>query len=234
MKNDIPNHVAIIMDGNGRWAKSRGMIRSFGHAEGIKSIERIANYSNKIGIKFLTLYAFSTENWNRSESEIDFLMKIFKEKLNQLISNQRNFKYRLIGKKENISKDIIDLSDTLEEKTKFNDGINLNIAFNYGSKQEIIDASKKIARDYKSGILENLNTLNENKFNSYLYTYDQPNVDLLIRTGSEKRLSNFLLWQSSYAELIFVNTLWPDFSESDFDKCIEEFNSRNRRFGREE
>ena len=140
----------------------------------------------------------------------------------------------MIGKKENISKDIIDLSDTLEEKTKFNDGINLNIAFNYGSKQEIIDASKKIARDYKSGILENLNTLNENKFNSYLYTYDQPNVDLLIRTGSEKRLSNFLLWQSSYAELIFVNTLWPDFSESDFDKCIEEFNSRNRRFGREE
>lgn len=230
----LPQHVAIIMDGNGRWAKSRGMIRSFGHVEGVKSIERIVNHSNKIGIKFLTLYAFSTENWNRSESEIDFLMKIFKEKLNQLISYKRNFRYRLIGRKENISKDIIDFSDTLEEKTKFNDGINLNIAFNYGSKQEIIDATKKIAQDYKSGILEDLNTLNENKFNSYLYTYDQPDVDLLIRTGSEKRMSNFLLWQSSYAELIFLNTFWPDFSESDFDKCIEEFNSRNRRFGRDE
>lgn len=230
----LPQHVAIIMDGNGRWAKSRGMIRSFGHVEGVKSVERIVNHSNKIGIKFLTLYAFSTENWNRSESEIDFLMKIFKEKLNQLISDKRNFRYRLIGRKENVSKDIIDLSDTLEEKTKFNDGINLNIAFNYGSKQEIIDATKKIAQDYKSGILEDLNTLNENKFNSYLYTYDQPDVDLLIRTGSEKRMSNFLLWQSSYAELIFLNTFWPDFSESDFDKCIEEFNSRNRRFGRDE
>ncbi len=230
----LPQHVAIIMDGNGGWAKSRGMIRSFGHVEGVKSVERIVNHSNKIGIKFLTLYAFSTENWNRSESEIDFLMKIFKEKLNQLISDKRNFRYRLIGRKENISKDIIDFSDTLEEKTKFNDGINLNIAFNYGSKQEIIDATKKIAQDYKSGILEDLNTLNENKFNSYLYTYDQPDVDLLIRTGSEKRMSNFLLWQSSYAELIFLNTFWPDFSESDFDKCIEEFNSRNRRFGRDE
>jgi len=229
----LPKHVAVIMDGNGRWAKSRGMIRSFGHAEGIKSVERIVSYSNKIGIKFLTLYAFSTENWNRSKSEVDFLMKIFKEKLTKLISDERNFKYRLIGKKERISKDIIDLSNALEEKTKFNDGINLNIAFNYGSKEEIIDASKKIARDYKSGVLESLDSLNENNFNDYLYTHDQPDVDLLIRTGSEKRLSNFLLWQSSYAELVFVDTLWPDFSESDFDKCIEEFESRNRRFGRE-
>ena len=229
----LPRHVAIIMDGNGRWAKSRGMVRSFGHVEGVKSIERIVSYSNKIGIKFLTLYAFSTENWNRSKSEVDFLMKIFKEKLTKLISDERNFKYRLIGKKERISKDIIDLSDALEEKTKLNDGINLNIAFNYGSKQEIIDASKKIAQDYKSGVLESLEFLNENNFNDYLYTYDQPDVDLLIRTGSEKRLSNFLLWQSSYAELVFVDTLWPDFSESDFDKCIEEFESRNRRFGRE-
>lgn len=228
----LPKHVAIIMDGNGRWAKSRGMVRSFGHVEGVKSIERIVSYSNKIGIKFLTLYAFSTENWNRSKSEIDFLMRIFKEKLTKLISDERNFKYRLIGKKERISKDIIDLSDALEEKTKLNDGINLNIAFNYGSKQEIINASKKIAQDYESGVLENLNSLNENNFNDYLYTYDQPDVDLLIRTGSEKRLSNFLLWQSSYAELVFVDTLWPDFSESDFDKCIEEFESRNRRFGR--
>ena len=228
----LPKHVAIIMDGNGRWAKSRGMVRSFGHVEGVKSIERIVSYSNKIGIKFLTLYAFSTENWNRSKSEVDFLMKIFKEKLTKLISDERNFKYRLIGKKERISKDIIDLSDALEEKTKLNDGINLNIAFNYGSKQEIINASKKIAQDYKSGVLESLEPINENNFNDYLYTHDQPDVDLLIRTGSEKRLSNFLLWQSSYAELVFVDTLWPDFSESDFDKCIEEFESRNRRFGR--
>ena len=229
----LPRHVAIIMDGNGRWAKSRGMVRSFGHVEGVKSIERIVSYSNKIGIKFLTLYAFSTENWNRSKSEVDFLMRIFKEKLTKLIYDERNFKYRLVGKKERISKDIIDLSDALEEKTKLNDGINLNIAFNYGSKQEIIDASKKIAQDYKSGVLESLESLNENNFNDYLYTHDQPDVDLLIRTGSEKRLSNFLLWQSSYAELVFVDTLWPDFSESDFDKCIEEFESRNRRFGRE-
>ena len=228
----LPQHVAIIMDGNGRWAKSRGMIRSFGHVEGVKSVERIVNYSNKIGLKFLTLYAFSTENWNRSKSEVDFLMKIFKEKLHQLISDKRDFRYRLIGKKENISKDIIDLSNNLEEKTKFNDGINLNIAFNYGSRHELIDASKKIARDYKSGVLEDLDSLNENKFNDYLYTHDQPDVDLLIRTGSEKRLSNFLLWQSSYAELVFIDTLWPDFSESDLDKCIEEFSSRNRRFGK--
>lgn len=228
----LPKHVAIIMDGNGRWAKSRGMVRSFGHVEGVKSIERIVSYSNKIGIKFLTLYAFSTENWNRSKSEVDFLMRIFKEKLTKLIYDERNFKYRLVGKKERISKDIIDLSDALEEKTKLNDGINLNIAFNYGSKQEIIDASKKIAQDYKSGVLESLESLNENNFNDYLYTHDQPDVDLLIRTGSEKRLSNFLLWQSSYAELVFVDTLWPDFSESDFDKCIEEFKSRNRRFGK--
>ena len=226
----IPKHVAIVMDGNGRWAKNLGKPRTFGHVEGIKALERIVKYSQKIKIKHLTLYAFSTENWNRPKLEVDFLMTMFKSKLKSLIyDSDLRFRYKLLGSRENISKNILELSDMLEEKTKSNEDLYLNIAFNYGSRKEIIDASKKIAEEYKFGKIDDIN---EDTFNDYLYTSGQPDVDLLIRTGKEKRLSNFLLWQSSYAELIFTDVFWPDFSESELDKCIKEFNERERKFGR--
>ena len=232
MSLKIPDHVAIIMDGNGRWAENLGKPRTFGHAEGIKTVEKIVRHASNLKIKYLTLYAFSTENWNRPRPEIEFLMSAFKSRLEKFISDSDlNFRYRFLGSREKISKNILEFSDTLEKKTELNEGINLNIAFNYGSRCEILDATKKVAREYKSGNLS-LDDLDEKIFDKYLYTSGQPDVDLLIRTGKEKRISNFLLWQSSYAEFIFSDVLWPEFSESEFDKCIEEFSNRKRKFGR--
>lgn len=232
MSLKIPDHVAIIMDGNGRWAENLGKPRTFGHSEGIRTVEKIVRHASNLKIKYLTLYAFSTENWNRPKPEVEFLMGAFKTKLKKFISDSSlNFKYKFLGSRERISATILEFSDALEKKTELNQGINLNLAFNYGSRCEIIDATKKIAKKYKSENL-NLDNLDENMFGKYLYTSGQPDVDLLIRTGKEKRISNFLLWQSSYAELIFSDILWPEFSESEFDKCIQEFSNRKRKFGR--
>lgn len=217
------------MDGNGRWAKLHGKSRSFGHLEGLKTVDKIISYASKLGIDFLTLYAFSTENWKRSKTEVEFIMKIFKNKLEEAIARQnRNIRFRFIGEKNGISDNIIELVHTLEKETENNSGMNLNIAFNYGAKAEIINSVNLILKDYKNnGTL----SIDEIKFENYLYTKNQPNVDLLIRTGGEFRISNFLLWQIAYAELFFCKTFWPEFSEKDFDTAIEEFNRRERRYG---
>ena len=199
----IPEHVAIIMDGNGRWAEMRGKNRTFGHLEGVKTADKIISYAEKIGIRFLTLYAFSTENWNRSKIEVEFLMKIFKKKLEEAISNQkRNIKFQVIGEKEKISNNIINLINILEEKTRLNNSMTLNIAFNYGSKSEIVNSVKLI-----------INNIQNQKIN-------------LENITKEK------LWQIAYAELFFTKTLWPNFSEKDFENAILEFNKRERRYGR--
>ena len=231
--SSIPTHVAIIMDGNGRWAKNRGKPRTFGHLQGVETLNNIVSHAQNLGIKFLTLYAFSTENWNRSHSEVSFLMDLFSKKLNEYISDDKNnkLKINIIGSRSRLSGKILRLSEDLTEKTKLNSGMTLNVAFNYGGRSEIIDASRKIAYKYKKGIIKNLDDITEEKFGKFLYTHDQPDVDLLIRTGGEFRVSNFLLWQISYSELFFTKTLWPDFSNDDFDKAISEFNLRVRKFG---
>ena len=212
--SSIPTHVAIIMDGNGRWAKNRGKPRTFGHLQGVETLNNIVSHAQNLGIKFLTLYAFSTENWNRSHSEVSFLMDLFSKKLNEYISDDKNnkLKINIIGSRSRLSGKILRLSEDLTEKTKLNSGMTLNVAFNYGGRSEIIDASRKIAYKYKKGIIKNLDDITEEKFGKFLYTHDQPDVDLLIRTGGEFRVSNFLLWQISYSELFFTKTLWPDFS----------------------
>lgn len=231
--SSIPTHVAIIMDGNGRWAKNRGKPRTFGHLQGVKTLNNIVSHAQDIGIKFLTLYAFSTENWNRSHVEVSFLMDLFSKKLNEYISGNKNSKLKIniIGSKSRLSEKILRLSEKLTEKTKLNSGMTVNIAFNYGARSEIVSACKKIACEYKDRIIENLEDITEEKFGGFLYTRDQPDVDLLIRTGGEFRISNFLLWQISYSELFFTKTLWPDFSNDDFDKAISDFRLRVRRFG---
>jgi len=211
------------MDGNGRWAKERGKIRTFGHSEGAKKVIEITKVASNIGIKYLTLYAFSTENWKREKSEIDFLMKLLSKFLKRELKTlqENNIKFRVIGDMSKLSRQLqIVIANTIE-KTKSNDGLTQILAINYGSRDEIIRAIKKMGnKDFT-----------EENINKALDTHDFPDVDLLLRTGGEKRLSNFLLWQSAYAELFFTNTLWPDFSISEFRSILEDFKKRTRRFG---
>ena len=228
----IPNHVAIIMDGNGRWASQKGRPRIFGHSKGVESFDKIVRYGKKIGIKFMTFYAFSNENWQRPAKEVSFLMELFRNKLKKSILDENNgIKINIIGEKQNLPNEILRLSESLQEKTKFNDEMVLNLAISYGSRQEILNATRRIAGQCVKKEI-NIENIDEDVFNKYLYTSGQPDVDLLIRTGGEQRISNFLLWQISYAELFFTKTYWPDFSESNLDEAIEEFNNRSRRFGK--
>ena len=216
-------HIAIIMDGNGRWAKNRGKIRTFGHKTGARKVIEITKEASNLGLKYLTLYAFSTENWKREKSEVDFLMKLLsqflKNELKTLMEN--SVKFRVIGDISKFSKSLQNVITKTIEKTKDNDGLTQILAINYGSKDEIIRGIKKIQFD----------NINENSLSKALDTRDFPDVDMLIRTGGEKRLSNFLLWQSAYAELFFTDTLWPDFSREEFRNTIEEYKQRERRYG---
>lgn len=225
MEKNIPNHIAIIMDGNGRWAKNKNLPRTFGHIEGAKAFRKIVEYCAKIGVKFLTVYAFSTENWNRSDEEINALMELFlkyiKKEKKTLIKNQ--IRFFVSGRKNNVAKNLLDEIERLQEETKENYRMTLNIAFNYGGRAEIVDAVNKILKSEKKEI-------NEDEFSKYLYN-DFPDPDLLIRTSGEFRISNFLLWQIAYSEIYITNVLWPDFDEKEIDKAIESFNSRDRRFG---
>lgn len=228
----IPNHVAIIMDGNGRWASQKGRPRIFGHSKGVESFDKIVRYGKKIGIKFMTFYAFSTENWQRPAVEVEFLMELLKNKLKKSILDENNgMKINIIGERQNLPNEILRLVESLQEKTKFNNEMVLNLAISYGSRQEILNATRRIAGQCVKKEI-NIENIDEDVFNKYLYTSGQPDVDLLIRTGGEQRISNFLLWQISYAELFFTKTYWPDFSESSLDEAIEEFNNRSRRFGK--
>ncbi|MDO4500213.1 MAG: isoprenyl transferase [Erysipelotrichaceae bacterium] len=224
------NHIAIIMDGNGRWAKERNLPRTMGHKKGVEKVREIAIYANKLGVKCLTLYAFSTENWKRPETEVNYLMSLpkvfFKSYLKEIMEN--NIVIRMVGDMERIPSEAREIFESAIEQTKNNTGMVLNFAMNYGGQNEIVKAALKFANDYKEGKKD---SLDEESFKDYLYTAGLPDVDLMIRTSNEQRISNFLLYQLAYSEFIFTDTYWPDFSCEDLDKCIEEFNHRTRRFG---
>lgn len=230
-EQNIPKHVAIIMDGNGRWAKQRGKKRSEGHLEGSKTLEKLAFHILKKGVEVLSVFAFSTENFKRSEEEVDYLMNLivqyFKKKASKF--NENNIKVKISGRRSNLRKDVLEAIDYIQEYTKYNTGGTLNICFNYGGQEEIIDASKKIAIDYKEGNIS-LDNLNKEFFNKYLY-HDILPIDLLIRTSGELRISNFMLFSLAYSELYFTDVYFPDFKEKEFDIALLEYQKRNRRFG---
>ena len=225
---NCPKHIAIIMDGNRRWAKKNGLSTKDGHKKGADNLQTIARYCNKIGVKFLTVYAFSTENWKRSEEEVKGLMFLLKNYLNDFSkkADTENIKINIIGDITKLSSDLQDQMIECMERTKNNTGLNLNIAFNYGGRAEIVNAIKNIVKDKikPEDITEELVT-------NYMYTANQPDPDLLIRTGGELRTSNFLPWQLIYTEFYFPNTYWPDFNENELLKAIQTYKSRNRKFG---
>ena len=212
----IPQHVAIILDGNGRWARAKGMPRNYGHAQGSKNVETICREAWNMGIKYLTVYAFSTENWKRPQDEVDAL--------------KNHMRVRVIGDKTRLDPDIQERITELEEASKNNDGLNFQIAINYGSRDEMIRAMKKMAADRDAGKLT-LEDISESTFESYLDTAGIPDPDLLIRTSGEQRLSNYLLWQLAYSEFYFADVHWPDFSKAELEKAIDAYNKRDRRYG---
>ena len=220
------------MDGNGRWANKHGRKRTYGHYIGSLIIDNIIKAAVKLGIKYLTLYAFSTENWKRPKSEIRFLMSLFKVylKKKEKLFNDNGVRFRVIGDLDVFDKETNNMIVKLEQKTKNNTSICLVLALNYGGKHEIVQAAKKMIKDVVDGELKAEN-INDEVFRGYLYTDGMPDVDLLIRTGGEKRLSNFLLWQSSYAEFVFLDKYWPEFTPDDLKKAVDEFNKRQRKFG---
>ena len=224
------NHLAIIMDGNGRWAKKNKLPRTAGHYKGVEVLRNITIYANKLGIKCLTVYAFSTENWKRSQEEVSYIMSLpkifFASYIKELMDN--NVRVMIIGEKDLIPEETMKVINDAIETTKNNTGLILNFAFNYGGRDEIVNAAKNYAIDYANN---KANELSEEEFNKYLFTADLPEVDLLIRTANERRLSNFLLWQCAYAEFVFVDELWPEFNNDVLDRCIEEYNNRKRNFG---
>ena len=228
----IPTHVGIIMDGNGRWAKKRGMPRSVGHSYGAKTFKNITRYISKCGVKYLTLYAFSTENWKRPFEEVNALMKIFRQYLVDSLTDFRedDIKVNFIGDRSAFAKDIIDLIEETEDVAKNRKGMQLNIAMNYGGRDELIHAVKAIIDDVNEGKLSS-GDISEQTVSDRLYTSGQPDPDLIIRTGGEHRLSNFMLFQAAYSEFYSTEVLWPDFKPEDFDKAVDVFNQRNRRFG---
>lgn len=228
----IPEHVAIILDGNGRWAKKRFLPRNAGHAAGAKNVEKIIEDAHDIGIKYLTMYAFSTENWNRPEDEVKALMKLLRNYLEDCIerADKNNMKVRVIGERSRLDKDIVDRINELEECSKTNTGINFVIALNYGSRDEITRAVRKIADDCTAGKM-NPEDISEEIISESLDTAKIPDPDLLIRTSGEIRLSNYLLWQLAYTEFYFTDVLWPDFDKEELKKAIVKYNQRDRRYG---
>ncbi len=229
----IPQHIAIILDGNRRWAKKRGIPTLQGHTEGANTLEKIATYCNKIGVKYLTVYAFSTENWKRTEDEVGYLMKLFEKYISDfdVKFKDSNARIRLVGGIERLPENLQKGIRKIEERTKNNEGITLNLCINYGGRDEIINATKIIAEKVKNGEIKG-EEITEDSFAKYLRTKETPDPDLMIRAGGEHRLSGFLLWQASYSELYFPDVLWPDFNEAEIDKAIDEFNNRQRRFGK--
>ena len=228
----IPAHVALILDGNGRWVKKRGLPRTFGHKEGCVTVEKTVEIAARMGIKYLTVYGFSTENWKRSEEEVGALMQLFRYYMVRLlkIASANNVRVKMIGDRRRFAQDIIDGINRLEEETKDNTGLTFVIAVNYGGRDEIRRAAAKLAEDVKAGKVE-AEDITESVFASYLDTADIPDPDLLIRTSGELRLSNYLLWQLAYTELYVTDCLWPDFDEKELEKAIFQYNKRDRRFG---
>jgi undecaprenyl diphosphate synthase len=231
--NNIPNHLAIIMDGNGRWAKQKGMLRAFGHENGTKSVKTTVETCAKLKIKNLTLYAFSTENWNRPKLEVDTLMKLLINSLRKEVATllENNIKLNTIGNIDRLPKSAQKELNEVIEKTKNNNHMTLTLALSYGSREEILNAVKKIADKVKNNIIS-VDTIDESIINNHLYTHNLPDVDLVIRTSGEHRISNFLLWQIAYAEFYFTDVLWPDFSEENLYEAIISYQKRERRFGK--
>lgn len=227
-----PEHIAIILDGNGRWAKSKGMPRNYGHTVGAKNVENICKAANDLGVKYLTLYAFSTENWNRPESEVAALMKLLESYLKNCIktANKNNMRVRVIGEISRLSENFQEKIRNLEEVSSVNTGLNLTIAINYGSRDEMIRAVKHMIADHDAGKLS-ADDIDADTFSSYLDTKELPDPDLLIRTSGEQRLSNYLLWQLAYTEFYFTEVPWPAFDKNELKKAIDAYNKRDRRFG---
>ena len=229
---NIPQHVAIILDGNGRWAKAKGMPRNYGNAQGSKNVEKICEEAWCMGIKYLTVYAFSTENWNRPKEEVNALMKLLRNYMKTCLKTaaKNDMKVRVIGDITKLDEDIQKRILELEEATKNNGGLNFQISINYGSRDEITRAVRTLAEDVKEGKLMP-EEVNEACIERYLDTHDIPDPDLLIRTSGEQRLSNYLLWQLAYTEFYFTDVPWPDFSKQELEKAIEQYNRRDRRYG---
>ncbi len=235
MERKIPEHIGIIMDGNGRWAKQRNLPRSEGHKAGANVFRKICEYAGEIGVKYITFYAFSTENWRRPPEEVNALMNLFRDYLDeaeerQEENKQKGMRIHFIGHREGVPMDLISRFETTERDSKDADKIDVNIAINYGGRLEIVDAVKKIAQKVKDGEI-NSEDITEQDISDNIYTAGQADPDLIIRPSGEYRLSNFLIWQSAYSEFWFSDILWPDFTEADLDKAIDDFNNRNRRFG---
>ena len=228
----IPAHVAIILDGNGRWAKKRGLPRNMGHAEGCKVVEQTVEDAARLGIRYLTVYGFSTENWKRSEDEVGALMQLFRYYMKRLlgIAKKNNVRVKMIGERSRFARDIIEGINRLEDETAQNTGLTFVIAVNYGSRDEIVRAARKMLVDFEAGKLT-ADQLDEQTVSGYLDTAGIPDPDLLIRTSGEQRLSNYLLWQLAYTEFYFTDVLWPDFNKEELVRAIEKYNKRDRRFG---
>jgi undecaprenyl diphosphate synthase len=231
-KDNIPKHIAIIMDGNGRWAKERGLARTVGHMEGIKRVKEIVRAAAEIGVKIITFFAFSTENWQRPKKEVDMLMRSLINFLDREIKelDKNNVKFISIGRNGPLPEYVLNKIRQAEDRTRNNTGLVVILALNYGSRQEILDAAKKFTSEVIKGET-NLEDMDIEKFNRYFYTAGLLDPDLLIRTSGEMRLSNFLLWQLSYAELYFVKKYWPDFKKQDLEEAIKVYSGRQRRFG---
>ncbi len=228
----IPNHVALILDGNGRWAKKRGLPRQMGHKKGCETVEQIVEDAARLGIRYLTVYGFSTENWKRPEEEVGALMQLFRYYTKRLlkIAVESNVRVRMIGERSRFAPDIVEGINTLEEKTKDNTGLTFVIAVNYGGRDEITRAVKRVMRDCREGKISE-SDMTEQVFASYLDTAGIPDPDLLIRTSGELRLSNYLLWQLAYSEIYVTDCLWPDFNKEELLEAIRQYNKRERRFG---
>ena len=228
----IPNHVAIILDGNGRWAKAKGMPRTYGHVKGCENLEKICSIAKELGVKYLTVYAFSTENWKRSKDEVDGLMKLFRNYMKKClkIARDNKMRVRVIGEPSVFDEDLQARIRELEEYSSQFDELHFQIALNYGSRDEIKRAVQELARDVKRGALDP-ELITEETISGYLDTKGLPDPDLLIRTSGEERLSNFLMWQLAYTEFYFTDVAWPDFNKEEFEKAIQKFNQRDRRYG---
>lgn len=231
-KRRLPRHVGIIMDGNGRWAEQRGLPRSAGHKEGAKNFKRISKYCNRIGIEYLTVYAFSTENWKRPALEIKVLMMLFKQYLKEALEEfkEENIAIRFLGDTSIFPKDLQELITETKEKSQYQTGMVLNIAMNYGGRAELLSAVKKIASDVSAGTLSP-DDITEDTIEQHLDTAGQPDPDLIIRPSGEYRSSNFMVWQSAYSEYLFLDILWPDFTPEDMENALDEYALRDRRFG---
>lgn len=232
MDRKIPNHVAIILDGNGRWAKAKGLPRTAGHIQGAKTVEAICEDAYNMGINYLTVYAFSTENWNRPEKEVETLMKLLRDYMKNSLkrAQKNNMCVRVLGDKSGLAEDIRNSINELEEATKNNTGLHFQIAINYGSRDEITRAVRKLCKKAEKGIILP-EEINEAAIAAELDTADLPDPDLMIRTSGEQRISNYMLWQLAYSELYFTETPWPDFDKKELEKAVDAYSNRDRRFG---